>query len=229
MKTLRIFLVGLLVATTSLFAVSAKAADTSVTLSCVTFSWPDTIYRPLSGSVVFNLSYKNNCTYEVLSAKYTLVDKFGSSLETEGLVGLKAGVTANQSQSWYESFLSRGTEPFTLRFSVEHFSSFGISNPAPVSVPFKFAERTTVLPTPAPTVTVTATPAPAPTVTVTATPAPAPTVTVTATPAPAPTVYITNPSDKNLTDLVSSLKSQVSLLNAKVKRICSVKPKPKGC
>ena len=39
-------------------------------------------------------------------------------------------------------------------------------------------------PSPAPTVTVTATPSPAPTVTVTATPSPAPTVTVTATPVP---------------------------------------------
>jgi hypothetical protein len=48
-------------------------------------------------------------------------------------------------------------------------------------------------------------------------------------PAPAPTVYVTNPSDKNLIDLVTSLKSQVKLLNAKVKRICAVKPKPKGC
>jgi hypothetical protein len=206
MKTLRIFLVGLLVATTSLLAVSAKAVDTSVILSCVTFSWPDTIYRPLSGgTVVFNLSYKNNCTYDVLSAKYDLVDKFGSSVRTEGLVGLKAGVTANQSQSWNEFFLSKGTEPFTLKFSVEHYSSFGISNPAPVSVPFKFEERTTLLPTPAPT------------------------VTVTATPAPASTVYIKNPFDKNLADLVTSLKSQVNSLNAKVKRICSVKPKPKGC
>jgi hypothetical protein len=46
-------------------------------------------------------------------------------------------------------------------------------------------------PSPAPTVTVTATPSPAPTVTVTATPSPAPTVTVTATPSPAPTVTVT--------------------------------------
>lgn len=163
----------------------------------------------------FNLSYKNNCSYEVLSAQYLLVDKFGSLVTGDVLVGLKPGVTANQSQDLSQFAVSKGTEPFTLRFSVEHFSSFGISNPAPVSVPFNFTERTTILPTPAPTVTVTATPAPAPTVTVTAT--------------PAPTVYITNPSDKNLADLVSSLKSKVSLLNAKVKRICSVKPKPKGC
>ena len=222
MKTLHLPLVGLLIAITSVFAVSAEAAETetSVTLSCVTFSWPKTIYRPLSaGSVIVNWSYKNNCSYEVLSATYTLVDKFGSSLEGDGLVGLKPGVTANQSRNWSYSSVYKGTEPFTLRFSVEHYTSFGISNPAPVSVPFNFTERTTVLPTPAPTVTVTATPAPAPTVTVTATPAPA----------PAPTVYITNPSDKNLADLVTSLKGQVNLLNAKLKKICAVKPKPKGC
>jgi hypothetical protein len=64
---------------------------------------------------------------------------------------------------------------------------------------------------------------------VTATPVPAPTVTVTATPAPAATVYITNPANQTLTDLVTSLKGQVGLLNAKIKKICSAKPKPKGC
>lgn len=84
-------------------------------------------------------------------------------------------------------------------------------------------------PTPAPTVTVTATPAPAPTVTVTATPVPAPTITVTATPVPAPTVYVTNPADSSLADSVKSLKSQLSLLTLKLKKICSAKPKPKGC
>ncbi len=218
MKTIRIALVGLLIVTASLFTVSARAADTSVTLSCVTFSWPDTIYRPLSGgNVSFNLSYKNNCGYEVLSAKYKLVDKFGSAVTTEGIIGLKAGVTANQSQNWSEFFLSRGTEPFTLQFIVEHFSSFGVSNPAPIDIPFKFVERTAVLPTPAPTVTVTATPKPAPT------------VTVTATPTPAPTVYLVNPADQSLTDLVTSLKAEVNLLKAKVKKVCAAKPKPKGC
>ena len=203
MKTIRIALVGLLIALTSVFTVSAKAADSSVTLSCVTFSWPDTIYRPLSGgNVTFNLSYKNNCAYDVLVAKYELVDKFGSSVASEGFVGLKTGVTVNQSQNWYEFSLSKGTEPFTLKFIVEHYSSFGISNPAPVNVPFKLTERTVVLPTPAPTVTVTATPAP---------------------------IYITNPADQTLADLVTSLKSQLSLLNSKLKKICAVKPKPKGC
>jgi hypothetical protein len=66
-------------------------------------------------------------------------------------------------------------------------------------------------------------------VTVTATPAPVPTVTVTATPAPAATIYVTNPADKNLSDLVTILKKQVSTLKAKLKKVCSVKPKPKRC
>ena len=48
-----------------------------------------------------------------------------------------------------------------------------------------------IVPTPAPTVTVTASPAPAPTVTVTTSPEPAPTVTVTSTPSPGPTVTVT--------------------------------------
>ena len=93
-----------------------------------------------------------------------------------------------------------------------------------VSTPITFLARSGT-PTPAKS----ALPAPAPTVTVTATPVPAPTVTVTATPAPAATVYITNPANQTLTDLVTSLKGQVGLLNAKIKKICSAKPKPKGC
>jgi hypothetical protein len=111
-------------------------------------------------------------------------------------------------------------------------------NPSGVTSEILVIDNYSPKPNPTPTVTVTATPAPAPTVTVTATPAPAPTVTVTATPAPAPTVtvtatpapiYIENPANQKLTDLVTKLNSQVKLLNAKVKKICAVKPKPKGC
>ena len=61
-------------------------------------------------------------------------------------------------------------------------------------------------------------------------------MTVTATPAPAPTVYVTNPVDKlavetlqRLELLVGSQKSQISLLEKKLKKVCAVKPKPKGC
>ena len=204
MRSLRIALVGLLVASTSIFAVSAKAADSSLTLSCVTFSWPDTIYRPLSGgNVSLNFSFKNSCAYDLLSANYKLVDKFGSIVANGGVTYFKAGVTANESENWMDFRLSQGTEPFTLQFSVENFPTNGISDPAPVRIPFKFAERTTVSPTP--------------------------TRATSATPSPAATVYLTNPADQTLKDLNTSLKAQVASLNAKLKKICAVKPKPKGC
>lgn len=90
MKTLRVALVSLLVASSSMFAVSAKAADSTLTLSCVTFTWPEAIYRPLSGgNVSFNFSFKNGCTYDLLSANYKLVDKFGSIVANGELLTLK--------------------------------------------------------------------------------------------------------------------------------------------
>jgi hypothetical protein len=58
---------------------------------------------------------------------------------------------------------------------------------------------------------------------------PVPTVTVTAKPEPAPTVFVTNPADQTLSTLVLTLTGQVNALNAKLKKICSTKPKPKGC
>jgi hypothetical protein len=81
----------------------------------------------------------------------------------------------------------------------------------------------TATPTPAPTVTVTATPAPAPTVTVTATPSPAPTVTVTARPA------IDGVDVALLNTKILGINNQLKTLNTKLKKICGVKPKPKGC
>jgi len=98
--------------------------------------------------------------------------------------------------------------------------SYGVVAPTPTPTP-KPSLTPTQTPTPKPT--------PAPTVTVTAIPAPAPTVTVTATPAPAPTVYVKNPADLALSDSIARLQIQVSTLNAKLKKICAAKPKPKGC
>lgn len=215
MKSLRIALVGLLIASTSIFTVSAKAADSSVVLSCVTFNWPDSIYRPLSGgNVSFGMSFQNNCTYDVLQAKYMLVDKFGTEVTSDSVVGLKRGVTSNQNQTWSDFYLVRGTEPFTLKFLVENYSSLGVSNPAPVSVPFKFTERTGAVPTPVPTVTVTAKPLPAPT------------VTVTAQPVQAITDWA---AMETLKAELAIAKNDLKAVNAKLKKICSVKPKPKGC
>jgi hypothetical protein len=80
--------------------------------------------------------------------------------------------------------------------------------------PIKFISRTTATPTQS------------------AKPSPAPTVTITATPEPAPTVTITSKSQgdaASLQALVDALKNQNLALTAKLKKICSTKPKPKGC
>ena len=217
MKSLRLLLVGLLLSITGIFAVSAQAADPSLTVSGVTLSWPAVIYQPVSSSQV-TMSIANNSGRTLLYAKYSIKDKFGTQVADGSKIDVPGGINSI-TENWYASDINKGTAPFTLTFFIQYYSSAGIPNPAPVSTSFEFASRSGGTTTPAPT----------PTVTVTATPAPAPTVTVTATPAPAPTVYVTNPSDKNLTDLVTSLKSQVNLLNAKLKKICAVKPKPKNC
>jgi hypothetical protein len=67
------------------------------------------------------------------------------------------------------------------------------------------------------------------TATASAKPTPTPTKTVTATPSPTPTVYVTNPADANLRGEILLLKAEIIALNLKLKKICSAKPKPKGC
>ena len=205
MKTLRILLALTVCSALTLATFPAKAADSSVSISCVTFKWPESIYRPVSGVLTFQLTYQNNCPYEVLQAKYQLVDKFGTRIAGNSIIGLKSGVTSNQSQTWFASDISDATAPLSLNFIVENFASSGMSNPPETKVPFNFLERTASVPTPTPT------------------------VTVSAKPSPAPTVYLQDPANQALADLVSSLKAQVNMLNTKLKKICAVKPKPKGC
>lgn len=74
------------------------------------------------------------------------------------------------------------------------------------------------------------TPAPTPTPTVkTPEPTPTPTVTITAAPSPAQTVYLTNPIDIDLQSKYIALQSKYSTLQSKLAKVCSAKPKPKGC
>jgi hypothetical protein len=186
MKSLRLLIVGLLLSTTSVFSVSAQAAEPSVTVSGITLSWPAVIYRPVSSSQV-TMSIANNSGRTLLYVAYTVTDRIGTQV---------AFGSATE--------IPRGLSSIT---HVAYFPSAGIPNPPSVSAEFDFASRSAGG----------------------ASPTAAPTVAKTATPSSAPTVYITNPSDKNLNDLVTSLKSQVNLLNAKLKKICAVKPKPKNC
>lgn len=99
--------------------------------------------------------------------------------------------------------------PYKFTTSWTGVPGWPFSPDTPVSVTFGASAST---PSPAPSPTTSKAGAPAP--------APAPTVTVTASP---------SVDTLQLLAEVQSLKSQLSNLKNKVKKICSVKPKPKGC
>jgi hypothetical protein len=245
MKTLRIALASLLIAFTSVFAISSATAS-EIKATNVTVSWDDnSLYEPPAAATGNCTQYSFNVTItnrdRVLLAYINIKNKFGDILGSAVLSRLDTGQKTVQ--------LCPGKDLTGSKVELEVLGSGGGPSEI-IAKAITFIPRTSVTPAPAPTVTVTRTPAPAPTVTVTATPAPAPTVTVTATPAPAPTVtvtatpapaptvtvtatpapiYIENPADQTLTNLVTQLNSEVKVLKAKVKKICAAKPKPKGC
>jgi hypothetical protein len=235
MKTLRIALASLLIAFTSVFAISSATAS-EIKATNVTISWDDnSLYEPPATATGNCTQYNFNVTItnrdRVLLAYINIKNKFGDILGSAVLSRLDTGQKTVQ--------LCPGKDLTGSKVELEVLGSGGGPSEI-IAKAITFIPRTSVTPAPAPapTVTVTRTPAPAPTVTVTATPAPAPTVTVTATPAPAPTVtvtatpapiYIENPADQTLANLVTKLNSEVKILKAKVKKICAVKPKPKGC
>jgi hypothetical protein len=249
MKTLRIALASLLIAFTSVFAISSATAS-EIKATNVTVSWDDnSLYEPPAAATGNCTQYSFNVTItnrdRVLLAYINIKNKFGDILGSAVLSRLDTGQKTVQlcpgkdltgSKVELEVLGSGGGPSEIIAKAITFIPRTSVTPaPAPAPAPTVTVTRT---PAPAPTVTVTATPAPAPTVTVTATPAPAPTVTVTATPAPAPTVtvtatpapiYIENPADQTLTNLVTQLNSEVKVLKAKVKKICAAKPKPKGC
>ena len=205
MKALRLLLVGLLITITSVFATSNASAG-ELTVLGAKLTWSDKMYVS-DGCSRYDFNYSNGTGVELLSLAFELNDPFGRNLTSWSEIGIKPNVSGTWNRQICSYAFTNGTGPYVIKLTVKDFASTQRQE----------TKEIYFLPLP------TATPAP------TATLKPAPTVTVTATPAPAPTVTVTNPADKTLTDLVTSLKGQVSLLNAKVKKICSAKPKPKGC
>jgi hypothetical protein len=219
MRKIRVSLMVLILMFSTVVVISNASAGQLSSSAGVSVSWDDTsLYQPSNSCTGYIFNY--TAAPRVLFADIEITNRYNDKIGSAIIFGGKSGVVSVQVCP---------NKDFTgTKVALIVKGGTGGSDDV-VSTPVTFLSRTTGATTPAPTVTVTAQPAPAPTVTVTAQPAPAPTVTVTAQPAPAPTVYVTNPSDQNLSDLVASLKSQVTLLKAKVKRICSAKPKPKGC
>ena len=220
MKKLRLVLLASILVFSTVVVISNANAGQLSSSAGVSVTWDDaSLYQPSSSCTGYLFNY--TAAPRVLFADIEITNRYNDKIGSAIIFGGKSGTVSVQVCP---------NKDFTgTKVALIIKGGTGGSDDV-VSTPITLLSRSTTTTTPpAPTVTVTAQPAPAPTVTVTAQPAPAPTVTVTAQPAPAPTVYITNPSDQNLSDLVSSLKAQVTLLNAKVKKICAAKPKPRGC
>jgi hypothetical protein len=220
MRKLRLVLLASILVFSTVVVISNANAGQLSSSAGVSVTWDDaSLYQPSSSCTGYLFNY--TAAPRVLFADIEITNRYNDKIGSAIIFGGKSGTVSVQVCP---------NKDFTgTKVALIIKGGTGGSDDV-VSTPITLLSRSTTTTTPpAPTVTVTAQPAPAPTVTVTAQPAPAPTVTVTAQPAPAPTVYITNPSDQNLSDLVSSLKAQVTLLNAKVKKICAAKPKPRGC
>ena len=184
-----------------------------------TLTWPDKMYISDSCSK-YSFAYLNGTGVELLQLSFDLTDPYGRSLAYDSAIGIKAGISGTFDVQICSYKFSVGNGPYTVKLSVEDYANTKRS----ITKDINFLSLPGATPTPA-----TGLPTPTPTVTVTAAPKPAPTVTVTAEPLPAQTIYQTNPADVTLKALIASLNSQIKMLNAKLKVICAVKPKPKGC
>jgi hypothetical protein len=228
MKSFRLFLVATLIAVTSVFATSSASAGELV-VSGARLTWSDQMYVS-DGCSRYDFNYFNGTGIELLSLGFELNDPFGRNLTSWSEVGIKPNTSGTWNRQICRSAFTNGTGPYIIKLTIKDYSSTQRQDTAQM---FFLALPTSTSPL-APTPTLT--PSPTPTVTVTARPTPAPTVTVTATPSPAVTIYSVNPADKSLadtvktlTDVVDSQRREVNLLKAKIKKICSAKPKPKGC
>jgi hypothetical protein len=232
MKTLRLFFVLLLIATTTTFAISTATAG-QIKESGVTISWDDaSLFAPVACS---QFSFDVIMDETIFGVDLTIKNKFGdivadsAGVSASGKIALKVCIESDLTDTiLVADVLNQDIALSTYEKPLTFISRTAIPTATPTPSPTPTV-TVTATPAPAPTVTVTAKPSPAPTVTVTATPVPAPTVTVTATPVPAPTVYVNNPADQALITSEKALKKQISVLTAKLKKICSVKPKPKNC
>lgn len=197
----------------------SKAAGSTLTLSTsnVTMTYSDVIFRPIpeTGTTTF-LDFTNGSNSALVEVKYEILDKTGvvifSQIAPEAF--LKYGSKARLTSTLYDSQFRKASEPLIISLIVTYLDAGAgrtTRRVAQVSAPFKFTERPISMPTP--TITITATPSPVPT----------PTITITATPSSLLFENITLKSE------IAKIKGDLGALNSKLKKICSYKPKPKGC
>ena len=209
--------------------IPSKANAAEVDLYGAKVTWNDKLYQT-DGCSNYDFNWYNGVGRRLLSFEISIVDAYGRRLGDASKIGVEAGTSGVFNVFICESSFKTGLGPYTLKVYIEDYTGgFGSRQ---TTKDFYFSQipgtssSSTPVPLPNPTVTVTKTPAPAPTVTVTATPAPAPTVTVTAT--PESDNFYKSEAVRLQTELIT-LQIKYDSLNTKIKKICSIKPKPKNC
>lgn len=229
-KTLGIFTVLSVLIGLIPFSAPANAGNIEILVNQVGIRIPSPIMCPASGKTLdLEMTVVNPLNEAISAVEMYFLDKDGSSVRGAFAYSVKPNsetplymtlVELPRLESCTEITQAKVTVTFgygskyqTTR-KVQEVSVSQLGNPNPIHIA-----------TPTPTPSVTSTPVPAPTVTVTATPSPAPAVTVTAQ---ANSDLISSKLEVSNLKL-SILENENKLLKAKLKKICSAKPKPKGC
>ena len=198
----------------------AQASEVQLAVDGVTLTLPNPLVCPANGkSLDLEMSIVNPHNETINSAEMYFLDKAGSNVRGAFAYILKPNSTTPLFITLVElSSFEKCTEITQISFKV----GFGYSSKYSGGRKYKEISVSQLgNPNPIHAAPVVSIPSPTPT--------PSPTVTVTASPSPLPTVYIQNEADKELVGSIAILRSQVNSLNAKIKKICSAKPKPKGC
>jgi hypothetical protein len=182
-----------------IIAMPSARADSLDVLGGVV-SWSDKMYLP-DGCSSFSFQYKNNTGVELLQLGFVLTDPYGRAVENASEVGIAPGKsgTWNQQMCYFDFKNSIG--PYVMKVFVKDYNS--TQREAEKEIFFLAIPGSSASSSSG--------------------------LNPTPTPTPAPTVYITNPADLELASVLAKLNAQVNTLKGKLKKICSFKPKPKGC
>lgn len=221
MKSLRIVLSICLAFSLVFFGYSAKANTTpTLTKNGITLSFANPVYTILSSTSV-STTYTNNSGFELSSLGYQVTDRFGSvvNFNSPQAYNVANGSSGTIVRTWYAYEFDKAVAPLTITMIAKYSYLSGKSDEI-VSTPFQFAPRVAIAPTPTPTVTVTVTPAP--------------TVVATRKPTDEEAVLLVQLSELKIRlerseATVKSLQSVMTKATQKLVKICSAKPKPKGC
>lgn len=193
----------------------AKASTLSLSTSGVTMTYSDVIFRPVpeTGTATF-FDFTNSSNSALVEVKFEILDKTGAVIFTQSTPEsfLKFGSKLRLNSTFYEVQFRSAIEPLQVSLLVTYLDAGAgrtTRRIAQVSAPFRFTERPIATPTPTVTIIVTPSPLPNPTITVTS--------------------NALLSENSNLQSEIARIKKVLNTLNQKIKKICSNKPKPKGC